>query len=59
MGAYLFQAHLRGDLTETGGLFEKVGVFNLEKTMVPVLHKEFYRIQSGKAQEQEGWRSCS
>ena len=33
-GAYLFQAHLRGGLIETGGLF------NLEKTMVSVLHRE-------------------
>ena len=33
-GAYLFQAHLRGGLIETGGLF------NLKTTMVSVLHKE-------------------
>ena len=41
-GAYLFQAHLRGRLIETGGLF------NLKTTMVAVLHKE-----SGKAQVQD------
>ena len=45
-GAYLFQTHLRGGLIETGGLF------NLEKTMVSVLHKK-PRIQSGNAQVQE------
>ena len=40
-GAYLFQAHLRGGLIETGGLFERGGgLFNLEKTMVSVLHRE-------------------
>ena len=32
--SYLFQAHLRGVLIETGGLF------NLEMVMVSVLHKE-------------------
>ena len=32
--AYLFQAHLRVGLIETGGLF------NLETMMVSVLHKE-------------------
>ena len=39
-GAYLFQANLRGGLIQTGGLFEKRGLFNLEATMVSVLHKE-------------------
>jgi len=40
-GAYLFQAHLSGVLIETGGLFEVGGgIFNLEKTMVSVLHKQ-------------------
>ena len=40
-GGYLFQAHLRGGgLIETGGLFERRGLFNLEMTMVSVLHKE-------------------
>ena len=29
-----------GDLTETGGLFERRGFFNLEMTMVSVLHEE-------------------
>ena len=34
---YLFQAHLRGG----GDLFERRGLFNLERTMVSVrLHKE-------------------
>ena len=40
LGAYLFQAHLRGGLIETGGLFERGGLFNLGKTMVSVLHRE-------------------
>ena len=35
-----------------------VGLFKLEKMMVSVLHKDL-RIQSGLAQVQEGWRSCS
>ena len=35
--AYLFQAHLRGG---GGGLHRDGGLFNLEKTMVSVLHKE-------------------
>ena len=41
-GAYLFQTHLRGDLIETGHLFERGGggLFNLKTTMVSVLHKE-------------------
>ena len=34
-GAYLFEAHLRRGLMETGG-----GLCNLETTMVSVLHKE-------------------
>ena len=33
-GVYLFQTHLRGGLIETEGLF------NLEETMVSVLHEE-------------------
>ena len=38
--AYLFQAHLRVGLIETGGLF------NLETMMVSVLHKELkYKAQ--------------
>ena len=36
LGAYLFQAHLRW----RGGLIETWGLFNLEKTMVSVLHRE-------------------
>ena len=51
-GAYLFQAHLRIGLIETGDLFD------LEKTMVSVLHKEL-EYKGGKAQVQEGYRSCS
>ena len=37
LGAYLFQAHLRWG---GGGLIETWGLFNLEKTMVSVLHRE-------------------
>ena len=42
VGAYLFQAHLRGGggLYRDGSLFERGGLFNLEQTMVSVLHKE-------------------
>ena len=39
-GAYLFQAHLRGGLIETGSLFQMGGLFNLKTAMVSVLHKE-------------------
>ena len=35
--AYLFQAHLRKGLIETGG---REGLFNLEKAIVSVLQKE-------------------
>ena len=41
-----------------GGLFEKWELTNLENTIVSVLYKELARILSGKAQLQEGWRSC-
>ena len=46
-GAYLFEAHLRegwgGHLIETGGLF------NLEKTLVSILHEELqYKVQKLK-----------
>ena len=42
-GAYLFQAHLRESLIETGGLF------NLQTTMVSVLHKELeYKMEKLK-----------
>ena len=45
-GAYLFQAHLRGSLIETGGIFKREGLFNLEKTTVSVLHKELeYKVE--------------
>ena len=41
-GAYLFQVHLwgGGGLIEAGDLLEMGGLFNLEKTMASVLHKE-------------------
>ena len=45
--AYLFQAHLRGG--GGGGLIETGGLFNLEKTMVSVLHKELeYEVEKLK-----------
>ena len=47
-----------GGLIETGSLFER-GFIYLEMTMVSVPHKERARIQSGKAQVQEGWKSYS
>ena len=48
-GAYLFQAHLRGSLIETGGIFKREGLFNLEKTTVSVLHKELeYKVEKLK-----------
>ena len=35
-----------GGLIETGGLFERRGLFNLEMTMVSVLHKELkYKLE--------------
>ena len=45
-GAYLFQFHLRRGLNRDGGLiWEGGGLFNLEKTMVSVLHKELqYKV---------------
>ena len=44
-GAYLIHAHLRGgSLIETGG-----GLFNLETTMVSVLHEELeYKVKKLK-----------
>ena len=51
-GAYSFLTHLRGDLIEMGGLF------NLEKTMVSVLHKELeYKVEKLKYKKLA--RSCS
>ena len=48
-GAYLFQAHLRRSLIETGGIFKREGLFNLEKTTVSVLHKELeYKVEKLK-----------
>ena len=49
-GAYLFQAHLMGG---GGGLIWDGVLFNLEKTMVSVLHK-YLEYKGGK-----GWRLCS
>ena len=47
--AYLFQAHLRGSLIETGGIFKREGLFNLEKITVSVLHKELkYKVEKLK-----------
>ena len=44
-GGYLFQTHLRGE----GGLSEREGLFNLEKTMASVLHKELeYKVEKLK-----------
>ena len=42
-GAYLFQVHLwgvGGGLIEAGDLLEMGGLFNLEKSVASVLHKE-------------------
>ena len=33
---------------ETGGLFERRGLFNLEMTMVSVLHKELNKVEKLK-----------
>ena len=42
-------------LIETGGLFEKGGVFNLEDTMVSVLHKELeYKVKKLKCKKVGG-----
>ena len=43
-------------LIETGGLFEKGGVlFNLEETMVSVLHKELeYKVEKLKCKKVGG-----
>ena len=38
-----------GGLIETGGLFERRGLFNLKTTMASVLHKELeYKVQKLK-----------
>ena len=52
-GGYLFQAHAfeggRGCLIETGRLFERRNLFNLETTMVSVHHKELeYKVEKLK-----------
>ena len=48
--AYSFQFHLREGLIEMGGLFDGGGgLFNLEMTMVSVLHKEQeYKVEKLK-----------
>ena len=47
-GAYLFQAHFRG-FNRDGRLIWERGLFNLEKTMVSVLHKELeYKVDKLK-----------
>ena len=50
LGVYLFKAYFRGRLIEMGGLFKKGGgLFNLETTMVSVLHKELeYKVEKLK-----------
>ena len=53
--AYLFQAHLRrggggrGGLNRYGGLISEGGLFNLDTTMVSVLHKKLeYKVEKLK-----------
>ena len=50
--AYLFQTNLSGGgggLIETGDLFERGGLFNLEKTMVSIFHKKLeYKVETLK-----------
>ena len=47
LGAYLFQAHLRGGINRDGGGGRDL--FHLEKTMVSVLHKELeYKVEKLK-----------
>ena len=58
-GAYLVQTFLRGGKLKTGGLF------NLEKTIAPVFHKELeYKVQNlknkkvgGHAESDPSWIS--
>ena len=42
LGGFFFQAHLRGGglIEMGGGVFEREVLFNLERTMLSVLHKE-------------------
>ena len=49
-GTYLFEAHLRRGLIETGGAYLRGGrLCNLETTMVSVLHKELeYKVEKLK-----------
>ena len=56
-GAYLFEAYLRGCLIETEAYLRGGGggVFNLELTMVSVLHKELaYKVEKLKYKKVEG-----
>ena len=59
-GAYLFQAHLRGGGGEGGrnrdaGIILEGGLFNLEKTMVSVLHKAVdYKVEKLKNKKVRG-----
>ena len=50
--AYLFQAHLRrggAGLNRYGGLISEGGLFNLDTTMVSVLHKKLeYKVEKLK-----------
>ena len=43
-----FEKGVGGGLIETGGLFERRGLFNLEMTMVSVLHKELNKVEKLK-----------
>ena len=53
-GAYLFQIHFKGGLTETRGAFERGYLFNLAKTMVLILHKELeYKVEKLKYKKLE------
>ena len=56
LGVYLFKAYFRGRLIETGGLFKRGGgLFNLETTMVSVLHKELaYKVEKLKHKKVRG-----
>ena len=57
-GLFILYSFERGwDLLETGGLFERECSFNLETTVVSVLHKELeYKVEDLKSRS---WTSCS
>ena len=57
-GLIYFEPILARGLKRDGELIWEECFFNLEKTMVSVLHKKT-RIQSGWTQVKEGWRTCS